>query len=258
MNKILLLVLPILAIVLGACSDDDNKDEGIRGANGERLISKIIEHDNKYGDDVCTFYYDKQGRIEKILNTGTAIKEDVDYTYTITYNHTDNKLISTCKYDDGIDIFTCTLNTKGYMVNAVNKEEYLKESNQQQENITYTYDDNDQLIKVTRNGYVAAEYTWSNGNLVKDDRGSYDVTTCTYTEKENKSNFDFGAAFFVCESTDLSEMLGYRGKRSKNFIKHDGKWSYNYTFDDEGYVTKIERYHDNDNTHISTYTIEYK
>lgn len=37
MNKILLLVLSMLTIALGTCSDDNNKNEGIRGINGEKL-----------------------------------------------------------------------------------------------------------------------------------------------------------------------------------------------------------------------------
>lgn len=258
MRKIFMLLVACVAMVFVSCSKDDEED-GQRGANGERLVSKIIEHDNKYGDDIYTFYYDKQGRIEKIVNTGNDLEEGESYVYTNTYSFTDNQLISKCV--DGNDIYTVTytLNSKGFITKATDKEEYRNENDQQQESTNYTYDENDQLIKTVQNGGYTTLYTWSNGNLIQEVRPD-ETNIYSYTSDKNKSNFDFGAFFFGCEAYDLVEMLGYKGECSKNFLKHDGrmKRSYNYTFDNEGVVTKIEERDDNDDTHLCTYTIEYK
>lgn len=258
MNKILLLMLLVLATVLGTCSKD-NDDDIRRGANGERLVSKIIEHDNKYGDDIYTFYYDKQGRIEKIINTGNDLEEGESYVYTTTYTFTGSQLISKCVNGDDIYTVTYTLNSKGFVTKATDKEEYRNENDQQQESTNYTYDENDQLIQTVQNGGYTTLYTWSNGNLIQEARPG-ETNIYSYIGDENKSNFDFGAFYFGCESYDLVEMLGYKGKCSKNLLKHDGRMrrSYNYTFDDEGVVTQIKEHYDNDDTHLCIYTIEYK
>lgn len=84
----ILLVVAMCATMFTACSKDDN--DVTKGANGEKLVSKIVcTHKKENGNtwkEVYTFSYDKQGRI--IKETGDVENENY---YTSTYTNTDEK-----------------------------------------------------------------------------------------------------------------------------------------------------------------------
>ena len=91
-----------------------------------------------------------------------------------------------------------------------------------------------------------------------DGRMSY-----TYTEYENKSNYDFNCQLMWIWEYDMYA-TSYFGVKSKNLIAtmKDGSdtYSYEYAFDDKGYVTNIQKFelYNGGKELINTITVTYK
>ena len=105
----------------------------------------------------------------------------------------------------------------------------------------FLYNSDKYLVKAEKEGYSEI-LTWSNENLLKIG----DDMSFTYTEYENKSNIDIISINFTedAEFDDILFRSGYFGNRSKKLIlmakSHDHLHQYEYTFDNEGYVSNIK------------------
>lgn len=278
-----MLLVACVTMVFVSCSKDE--DDTNVNPDGKRLVSKIYLERALYGEleyYELNFQYDKNGIIEKIIEKGREVNGsyDEEWTYTYVFSRSGNKLTSKNDY-------TCTDHKKGktetetyttdYILNDkgyITQYEWTYEDND--ERIIYntlSYDDNGLLTKRTKKeneGISVSEYTyeysWSNGNLVsRRQSGSSYVTNYTYTNEENKANIDLGAfwgeADYDGSNYDYLELFGYIGKINKNCLnKYSGRYNtytYKYSFDTNGYVTKMEKY-DRNNELLCTYTIEYK
>lgn len=240
MNKMLLLVLSILAIVLGACSDDDKKD-GLRGANGEKLVSKIVyTHKEENGDtwkEVYTLGYDKQGRI--IKETGDAENEDY---YTSTYTYTDEKIIC---HTEGVDRYDNEpyTNEITYMLNSDGLIVYSKEPHG--ETVTFTYKDGKLMTTKGETSYMNNEITWKDNNIISVNNEEQGIYTYKYTDKTSKANINL---FKTIQDINLflSNRYGIMSNNLVESVKLESKdrerkleRQHQYQFDKDGYVTKI-------------------
>lgn len=277
----ILLMVAMCAIMFAACSDDDDTNVS---PDGKRLISKIrsVNADDELNYDEMIFQYDKNGNIEKIVEKAREVDGSYDEEWTDTYvfSRSGNKLTVKNDYTrtdnkkgkTEIETYTTDyiLNDKGY----ITQYEWTDEFND--ERIIYntlSYDDNGLLTKRTRKeneGISVSEYTyeysWSDGNLISERQlGSSYVTNYTYTNEENKANIDLGAFWGEVDYDGSNyaylELFGYIGKINKNCLyeysgSHD-TYTYKYSFDTNGYVTKMKKY-DRNNELLGTYTIEYK
>lgn len=271
----ILLMVAMCAIIFAACSDDDDTTVN---PDGKRLVSKICKERTQEEDYYeLNFQYDKNGNIEKIVerrreDSGSSF--DDEWTDTYTFSRSGNKITSKNDYTDetGTETYTTvyTLNDKGY----ISQYEWTDEFNDERIiHNTLSYDNNGLLNKRTRKeneGISVSEYTyeysWSNGNLISERQlGSNYVTNYTYTNEENKANIDLGAfwgeADYDGSNYDYLELFGYLGSTNKNCLyKYSGSYdtyTYKYSFDTNGYVTKMKKY-DRNSELLCTYTIEYK
>lgn len=272
-----MLLVAFAAMWCVSCSNDD--DDTTVNPDGKRLVSKIREEytDAEEGDYYeLNFLYDKNGIIEKVIETGRESWDSHygEWTDTYTFSRSGNKLTVKNDYthtdETGkIEIKTYTtdyiLNDKGY----ITQYEWIDDGDR--DVYKYFYNDEGQLVKSTskynNNDEYTYEYGWLNGNLIsKRPSGSGYITNYTYTNEENKANIDLGAFFAEYDydgSNDYLELFGYRGKTSRNCIyshSHDNNQFYKYTFDKDGYVVKIQICEGSDSHYEleCTYTIEYK
>ncbi len=255
----LLFILSLLAIItLNSCGNDDNGGDDNNGAGGtpKKLVKSIITEDvidgDRYHKTLYTFQYDEQSRLINISAAGDRIG-------TATYNYEGNEITIEDDIYYGSRVFgTLSFNDDAYLTKYEEEDDY---------NVTFTY----------KNGYLTQrssntdEYTWQNGNLVAIeqiyDDGDYREEykeEWAYDKAPNKMNimnmydqrFDLSGRM-VC-------WLKLKRISSKNLPSSTTRYydgipkgitTYTYTFDDEGYPTKIVQSMDPDNT--STYTITY-
>ena len=244
MKKIYLLVM-LLATVFVACSDDDDKDED-KTTGKEKLVSKIIDTSESGNVSETLFEYDSKGRITKIVNN-----DPEDTSPTTTYTYETGKIIA--KEVENGQTITYTLNDKGLVTSSTNEKG---------EKSNYTYDANDQLLNV-KEGTWETSITWQNGNVIKQslksDGQEYDTFEYTYSTNEYKGNL----GWFVDGINEIDAFLmdyGYMGKRNKNLVQQTTETLYEYTFDNEGYVTIIKEYNIYDGKKELEYTttVTYK
>ena len=69
MKHIYLILVLLVSHCLSACSD--NEDDSIRLPGGERIKAIRIESENYGLPGETSFYYDKQGRLSKVITTRT-------------------------------------------------------------------------------------------------------------------------------------------------------------------------------------------
>lgn len=264
MNRILLLVLSILTIVLGACSKDDDGD-GLRGINGEKLISKVIFDKENY----ITFEYDKDGVIKKVIEYGRWAasggqegERSGSSIETYTYNHLVDKIIAqyeskeiddrTGEEETDSETITYTLNSKGLIV--ASKDDYETE--------TYIYDDKNQLIRFTAKN-EDYKFIWENGNIIEEQDivNGESLDNYTYSNNANKAiqlNFIYNLSVL----NDYLFCYGYFGVTNKNLVSssNEGESTYEYEFDKDGYVTIMKCYEMENGKKVldGTITIEYK
>lgn len=260
-------MVAIATVFFTSCSKDD---DATVNPDGKKLVSKISlsskDADNELEDGDITFQYDKNGTIEKIVSKGREVYDSYDDEWTSTYvfSYSGNKITS--KYD-----YTTTDNKTGETETGtytteytLNDEGYISQFEQTDDGerkiCKYSYDDEGQLVK-REDDYGVTTYGWSNGNLVSERRsGSSNVISYTYTNEENKANIDFGFLLNQIGPDDGLSMFGYLGKTNKNCLnkesRSDYSTTYKYTFNGDGYVTKIQGYDKNELK--GTYTVEYK
>lgn len=271
----ILLMVAMCAIMFAACSDDDDTTVN---PDGKRLVSKICKEQTQAEEEdyyELNFQYDKNGIIEKVVEIGRESWDSHydEWTDTYSFSRSGNKLTVKNDYTstdetDKIEIKTYTtdyiLNDKGYIF----QYEWIDEEDGERRVYKYSYNDEGQLVGCTEEEHRGTsfneytyEYSWSNGNLVSGS--SY--VNYTYTNEENKANIDLGAfwgeADYDGSNYNYLELFGYLGSTNKNCLyKYSGShdtYTYKYSFDTNGYVTKMKKY-DRNSELLCTYTIEYK
>lgn len=233
----MLLMVAMYATMFTACSDDDN--DVTRGANGEKLVSKIVyTHKEENGDtwkEVYTFSYDRQGRI--IKETGDTEEEDY---YTSTYTYTDEKIVC---HTEGVDRYDNEpyTNEITYMLNSDGLIVYSKEL----EAVTFTYKDGKLITTKGETSYMNNKITWKDNNIISVNNEEQGISTYKYTDKTSKANINL---FKTVQDINLflSNRYGIMSNNlveSEKFESKDGEskseCQYQYQFDKDGYVTKI-------------------
>ncbi len=253
MKKIFLLMM-LLATVFVACSDDDDDDDKGKPTGKEKLVSKIV---TDYGDsEICTttFEYDSEGKMTKVIETYKGGEDDGDIV-TRTFKKEGTKFMATYtnNYSNkGETIFNGELNDKGFVKSGVcvGSVEY--------DNIVY--DLNNRLLYADNDKFAL---TWVDENITVVDSENDGRMSYTYTEYENKSNYDFNCQLMWIWEYDMYA-TSYFGVKSKNLIAtmKDGSdtYSYEYAFDDKGYVTNIQKFelYNGGKELINTITVTYK
>ena len=234
----------LLATVFVACSDDDDEKDDDKPTDKVKLVSKIVTSSSEGIKELEeTFEYDSQGRITK----HKYYNIDEAYSYTLEYVHGD-KTITMKDYEDDELYNTIVYTLENDMIVA-SSDDYNGKP------VKFSYSDK-YLVKTEKEG-DSEILTWSNENLLRIGNDM----SFTYTEYENKSNIDITSINFTedAEFNDILFRSGYFGNRSKKLIStaksewHDLLYQYEYTFDNEGYVTTIK---DIENGY--TKTITYK
>ena len=234
MKKFLLLTWAVIAVFsLNSCSKDDDgkKDDPNDPQPQEMRYVKSVRCSN---GDTYSYEYDDQHRRTKCINYFT--NEMITCTYTYSTNDVTvavkNEVIGHEEYNHN-STTVLQLNAKGYVISA-------SEVGGENENSEFIYDSDGYLISSPMNGGYT--YSWINGNLM--------------TSKGDETlNFGYNTNTIKPISVDLLGILagGYMGEEwwiYDPFIeKHNAnlvttiKGSINanlvYTFDDEGYITKI-------------------
>lgn len=229
MKKIYLLMM-LLATVFVACSDDDDDKDDDKPTDKVKLVSKIVTSNSKgTKESEETFEYDSQGRVTKYKYYNI----DEAYSFMQKYAYGD-KTITMQDYEDDELYNTITYTLENGVIVA-SSDDYNGKP------VKFLYNSDKYLVKAEKEGYSEI-LTWSNENLLKVG----DDMSFTYTEYENKSNIDI-ISINSTEDAEFDDILfrsGYFGNRSKKLIlmakSHDRLHQYEYTFDNEGYVSNIK------------------
>jgi hypothetical protein len=207
MKKIItLLLLPLLAISFFSCKKDNEEENG----NSTKLL-KTVEWIVNEESLMYTFHYDVQNRPTKVYTTvnGCSYPEPsfvLEYSTNAITIFTGNDPNVQYQLDDNGHVAYCNYQTFIY------ENGYLKER---------IYNDS------------KVEYSWINGNIVQEGHITYE-----YSNKEDLLNIDVFNLFY-----EYDRWLKLKGHTSKNYLVKQstggGNYTYEYTFDTEGYPTKI-------------------
>lgn len=228
----------LTALTMTSCSNDDGDSPEAPKVKMALSSMRGGYVDQSYQFSITDIKYDANGRV-----TG--------YTYDnkkVTYTYSDTKIVKrTENYSD---------------VEYVVKDGLIISS----ESTTYSYDGNNQLVKIGGNGW-SYTYTWENGNPIAmtEKEDSYSAkSTFEYSNESNvlSGNFQdetFSTVYMNCEPFLCA--AGYFGKQPKNLVSKiyvSGKLdrSFAYTSPNaEGYPTKMEIV--DDDTDIQEYTLSW-
>lgn len=191
------------------------------------------------------FTYDAQGRVIKTENVGYYYKNFFENS-VVLYGVNGNTLSvssSLTKAEAGTSAVG-RLNEKGYVeaVTITDEDGFLT-------NASFEYDENGYPVSYsTDDAYYDMEYSWEEGNIhITYDKGNHSADRAyTYTSTVNKANINFNRMFTETfgEGNVQLEFLGYIGKNDKNLLASVDNITFEYTFDSEGYVTKIKKSND--------------
>ncbi len=224
-------MLPFVALfAFTSCSKDDDDDKNDSGE--VKLLKEIISE----GDLSFYFEYDSENRITKITQTD---EYDGDtYTATITYSSS----IIICSWSDGYK-YTYSLNEDGYLEKTTDHNEGTV--------IHYAYT-NGLLSETWENEdkEESVQYKWQNGNLVEIS-DEYMTEKYTYGNVANKLNISD-------VDVDYLYYLPFKGMTNANFpIGYSDGYStstYEYTFDEEGYPTRMTETYDTGEKYVTRFT----
>jgi len=153
MKRLLLLLLPLLALTLNSCKKENK--EGENNGKYTKLV-KTVTIENNLGSGTFTLYYDSQNRLIKYGNNGTIFDIYKYSTNTITYN------TPLSPYSAEVAEVEYTLDNNG---NLVHKFENFPKKNISE----YTYENG--LLKTKKTKFFSHEfenecsYFWVNGNM---------------------------------------------------------------------------------------------
>lgn len=205
----------LLSLSFSACSSDDDENYN------ENLPKKVCTNSNSQ--------YDAQGRLIS------------SSSYKVTY-YQDSIVVNSASTADHEFVYIFYLNEKGlidkYMMSHYNAALKLGD--------TYEYNDQNQMCK--RGSF---ECVWKDGNLIqiKDTTNGEIIQSYKYSDQEYIGNVAEFIGYPDIPSSWCTFLwdYGYFGKRCKNlcieadFPSLNMRYFYEYTLDDEGYVSKIKR-----------------
>ncbi len=225
-------------LVFVSCSKNDDEYPQ------EKQVSNITTTTHEFNSVSTLFFeYDKKGRVVK----SRYGSEDEEYNY----NYDDNVITETYTSGSYSNVTTYHLN-KGIITHATGDYDGV-----------YTYSAKNELLNYSNGDGVPFTYTWKNGNIITQGEGDY-IRSYTYSTMENQI---IGIHYFAENIPDnILFNFGYFGAKNKNLPtskkSSSEKIEYEYEFDEDGYVTKMQTYVTYDQTQkrklTSTQTIEYK
>lgn len=228
-NSIYSILLLLIAMVFEtSCSKDDDSPEPVVDSSGRRLVSKL-ESTSDDGNYKLSFFYDKEGKIEKTVGDNPNVLKEA------TYVRTGDKLVIHSDYgEEGNNTYIFTLNEEGYISSYSNT-------------IDYKYQNGGLSEALYRNNLSPDKFEWSNGDITTWRNGTQ-VVTCTYYGQTNKMNYEPYDVGGVAESLYFGDPVllmttGYFGRRNAHLLKEvqAANWhtEFSYEFDSEGYVTQM-------------------
>jgi RHS repeat-associated protein len=262
--------------------------------NNQTLVTNEYENNNgnlyktTYGNGSTILYtYDELDRVKTIINDnntlnniydniGNLVKvEDDNNIYSYNYDlankinkykleNNDNEYIIDYKYDDNDNI-----TSKDYTLNNLNKDTYLIE------NITYDYNSDDAITKVTfDNNKLNYKYDYL-GRLVSKNINDNLKQEYKYISNGNKTsntinevkigndvyNYKYDNLYNITDIYLNKELINhYEYDNFNELIKEDNyiiNKTIEYTYDTEGNILNRKEYELNTNNLIKTDTYEY-
>lgn len=251
-----LLIEFILAVPIGSFAQKTLRLDLEKGIEKEevplksstRAVQKLVRRMDFYEEGEhktmsMYFEYDAQGRVVKTINKGYYYRnffEDAEVLYNVNGNTLTVKSspINGLTKSEAGEYAVCELNDMGYVEEAT-----CMDPDGFTQSFSLIYDENGYPLTYDDAGSwgVYKEYSWVNGNLDKVKSGNA-VWEYIYTAYENKANLDFNRMFDETfgERNLQMDFLGYFGKKDKNLLERSGDETFEYTFDEDGYVTKIK------------------
>ena len=239
-KKLLLILLPLLAVTFNSCSMEEG--EGLEWDGNTKLVKRIVLGRQIYEwEEVHEYFYDDNQRVTRedmsisYKGEGGYWRYDLSSAY---YIYESNRVIVV--NDKGEEMGMAILDNNNNVV-----ESYLK--NERGEYFLPQQYPEEFIIPEFSNGYMTkfwfVLFTWESGNLIRAHSGDDDVTL-EYGKTENKLN-SAKYPFYP-----IGNFAGY-GKLPKNlptYIANKNSYSYNgyawrghlsYTFDSDGYPTQV-------------------
>lgn len=250
------LVAVCMCMNFTACSSGDGPDDGGDSIN-EKKLTKIVSGEETY----TTFSYDNQGRVIEAVDT---------------QKHESSKEIHTYQYiwgDDAVVVNkqTQVVNPDGYTEKSSSSYEYsiengLVQSSDRDGGVETFYYNNSNRLSQIKSRWYTDDLLWDGDKLVTIDSGGFKLT---YKESCSKGY----SPIFVTECINSEpllmahpEIIGVKTKQLPATITEtmdDGPGygeqtvvnTYSYTFDNEGYISKIELASNEDKL---TYTLTWE
>lgn len=236
----------------------------------QKMVSQIVVYRKSDNEKLQTlqFKYNTQGKVAEIKGFGIhEAVTGVECGHLFFERSGNNLTLSGYALDQQgtvispkIDVVNCTLNEMGYIV----KEQEIGDDSY----LTFDYDENGYTQSYTyhSDNYTSSQdYTWEDGNIQNGNGGSDEYYI--YTNVINKSNIDLSKILDVQtfqEDIWWFAVAGYKGNPNKNLLKEirysyssTPNYAYEYQYDEEGYVTKIESVIGKDESKGWIYIISY-
>jgi hypothetical protein len=234
MKKLLFMLLPMvaMALIFNSCTKDDGGNDNGNGSG--KLVKTVLTENDNGVSWLIEIEYDNQKRPIKVNMSSSSGSTD---NRTISYGN--NSVTVNLIGDDYVELFfELVLNNDGSLSKMTTDE----------------VDGDDWTIYEYSNGYVSkedddwedTEFTWFNGNLTKtvsiDENGDTETTILTYNDVEDKLNLDIGLYSPFYWGGEYTNKI--KGTYSKNYPvsvteSSGASITYQYTFDSDGYPTKI-------------------
>ena len=249
--------LLLSALLIFACTDDDASNEENTNPSNEKLIESVtfssvqtcLDYSSFSSANTTNCNYNSDDLLTsfKFQNYDLECPNELLYdeqNSTIYIEHFDGYIMSGYSMGELVQI---DLNANGYIDTIdTNDDDVTIVSN-----IVY---DNGYISSLTRdNGSSGVNYIYQNGNLIRAEDISDDSreTVITYTTFENKSKLFH--PLFGGLSYPYVPLQNYYGKNNTNLpltrvsnryyeegVSETTTTYYNYSFDNEGYVTFLE------------------
>lgn len=201
--------------------------------NDKGLIYRIVRY-SEDGHEYDEYTYDDFGNLvkdESVYDDGNRA------VYEYLYDANNNVIKEICQYYSGnVTIYDYVLDKQGRTI-----KELRNRSSGESTVIFFTYDDNGNLIKTVREDSDETGYT---EDYTYDERGNMLKRVTTYSDGATES--------FICTYDANNKLL------TETYRNVWGEYNYQYSYDDQGRLIKVN-YHDrNNNTSVTDYTYDEK
>ena len=212
-------IISLLCLTLGllftatafvACGDDDDDvDNG--GSSSSKRIVKIVEND----DTEITLSYDSNGRVTRILTTGS-----IGSTYGVsetTYQYSDTQIVCIDEINGKKNEPTTYTVENGRIIKEVSSS-----------NITYYTYNNGYLTSLSRSNGSKITFDWTDGNMTSFTKNDGEPRPFSYSDVP----WHKGMIFYF-DGTSLDKYLwlsGYWGKTPRNLPSEDHYKGHRYDY----------------------------